>query len=638
MDGETSTLEALHSQRDSLLVKMEIAALSRAVQAQELASRNVFEGQSWGDIVDRREYLYDSPDFGHTSHSLLRRESRVDDRAFGRYRPFFEDEHDLAEQRGVGRYLAACDGTSIGILSSLTSYILGTGFTYRAQPRHKGSQPANGVIEIVQEIIDGISDNRWWLRERETVERCSTDGEAFIRVRRDGGQVVAKFVEPDVFAEPVGSQAWANDMAGEISLDWSFGIGTDYDDSERVRGYHLIHDTRKQDCEFVPASEIVHIKQNVPLAVKRGLSDYYAAFNEVDQSSRLSNNIAVGAMIQAAIAYIREHSQGVSQSQITAFQAISRDTTRTGTFPGGSQKTQSLKRYIPGTVVDVPNGQQYKPGPMGDRNGAFIEVVQMVLRRLGQRWNMPEYMVSGDASNANYSSTLVAESPFIKSCEAKQILYGESFIDVMWRAVRLAFRWGAFDKVGASWEQVRATVAIVIDYPRISVRNRMEETSIRQTLVSAGIMSPRTWASQEDLDYDEEQASGAKVALDAGMSSPAWAAGRVPDALTDSASASAPAATGPAADGKAKSVQDTALSGIQIEALLGLIDKLIGKQYPAETVKQLALASFPGIPAERVEAIIQSVSGFTPPTPVEPVPQQQPPQLQESVAMWRGYP
>ena len=31
---------------------------------------------------------------------------------------------------------------------------------------------------------------------------------------------------------------------------------------------------------------------------------------------------------------------------------------------------------------------------------------------------MPEYMVSGDASNANYASTLVAESPFVKARQA----------------------------------------------------------------------------------------------------------------------------------------------------------------------------------------------------------------------------
>ena len=495
-----------------LLAEAEIQQLRRAVASADLASRHVMEAE-WGDVVDRREYLYDTPGFG-TEGAYLKRQSRVDDRRDGRYRPFFENEHDLAEARGIGRYLYACDETAIGIVDNLTNYTLGTGFTYTAQPKRKTIQPPDGLTEAVQDVIDEITESGWWSRERETVRRCPEDGEAFIRVKRGpGNRPVVRFVEPDVITEPV-DIGWANEMAGEWSLNWSFGIGTDPDDVESVYGYHLDHSGNGSDREFVPSSEMAHAKANTPSTVKRGLSDFYAAAHEVEQAAKVTNNVAEGAAIQAAIAWIREHVQGVTQSQVLGVQSASRDSFAIRTNANGVAKSVSHKRYKPGTVLDVPNGQQYKPGPMGsERNQGFSFAVQMVLRRVGQRWSMPEYMVSGDASNANYSSTLVAESPFVKGVEARQVYYDGIFQDVFWKAIYLAWRWGAFARFNLrDFAELKSLIRISVDYPRVSVRNRQEETSIRKTLVDAGIMSPKTWASQEDLDYDEEVAAGAKPA------------------------------------------------------------------------------------------------------------------------------
>jgi hypothetical protein len=351
------------------------------------------------------------------------------------------------------------------------------------------------------------------MKERETVQRGPRDGEAFLRLKHIGrGHSTVRLIEPDLITEPQGKQ-WANDQAGAWSLDWMFGVGTEPGDVETVYGYHLDYDGHGRDCEFVPEGEMVHFRRNVDSTVKRGISDFYATAIEIEQANKVNHNVAEGAAIQAAIAWIREHAPGVTGRTIDVFSGAKADTTQFHPVRGGGTAAVQFKRYRPGTVLDVPAGQQYKAGPMGaERNQGFTEAVQMVLRRVGTRWSMPEYMISGDSSNANYSSTMVAESPWVKSVEAQQVPYGEGFTELAWKAVEMAHRWDRFARFGLTVREIKRLVQIVVDYPRVSVRNRIEDTTIREKLVNAGVMSRKTWASQEDLDYDEEVAAGAEAA------------------------------------------------------------------------------------------------------------------------------
>jgi hypothetical protein len=131
-----------------------------------------------------------------------------------------------------------------------------------------------------------------------------------------------------------------------------------------------------------------------------------------------------------------------------------------------------------------------------------VQVIQAALRRAGARWCMPEYMISGDASNANYASTLVAESPFVKAAEAQQAFFRRWSREVLWKVLAIAAQSG---RLPADVAALRRSIEITIETPPIAVRNRKEELEIRQALHAAGILSKRTWAEQSGLDYDREQ-------------------------------------------------------------------------------------------------------------------------------------
>ena len=179
--------------------------------------------------------------------------------------------------------------------------------------------------------------------------------------------------------------------------------------------------------------------------------------------------------------------------------------------PDGGSKTVRYEKFDPGRVIDVV-GKKYHAGPMGSSHApVYIEVIQMLLRRVGQRWNMPEYMVSGDASNANFASTLVAESPFVKSATACQQFYAESFESLIWKMLRIAFAWGRFDQWTDNFAQIKHFVKLQVEPPPVSTRDALEETTVNSALNASGILSDETWSARENLDHEEELAKGAKV-------------------------------------------------------------------------------------------------------------------------------
>lgn len=623
-DAAQQTLEQLREQREALTLKVQVHALERQARIAELQSRRIVEG--WGDLIDPREYLLNEPGW-YQPGTISRRATRHDDRDGGRDRPFIESEEDLAVCRGIGRYLAKMDETSIGILDNLTNYTIDRGLSYSAAPRRKGVSVPAGLIQELDDFLDEfVEGNKWRRREREDVVRTHRDGEFFNRLRHvGGGRVRSEVIEPDHITEPLDKRS-AAEWAGVYDADWLFGIATAFGDVETVYGYWIDPTRTGRDCEFVPADEMEHCKGfNVDESkVKRGISDYYAAYTEIDQADKVSHNTAEGAAIQAAIAFIREHAEGTTKSAVETFLDDKNDFTRTRYVPAGLKSIRTTE-YEAASVLDVLAGTKYKEGPMGSqRNPQFIQTVQMVLRRVGVRWQMPEFMVSGDASNANYSNTLVAESPFVKSTGVRQTFYEETFVSLLWKAINLAMRWGRFARYRLSCEQIKRLVKIAVEAPDVAVRDRDKETNRRSIMLKDGVLSPQTYAEQEDLDYDEEVARGAKR-----IEQPMQANGSPIEQQTQT--------DDPAAAAGVNAVQDTALSGVQIEALMGLIDKLVAKQYPPETVKQLAAAAFPAMDQGQIAAIVDSLKGWTPAVPVEvkPVSESRKRWLSR---IWEGYP
>lgn len=453
--------------------------------------------EAWGEPVETRPAGFEGEASSPAFYATL------DDRRAGRCRPLYETELDLARIRGAARRLAVVTPVAGGALEALANYTFGSGFTFTIAGDDLPGELKGAAQRVLDELVDdndlaGFLDRELHLRSRE-------DGEAFLQlVPRPGGRCQLRFLEPEQVTEPARPrplEEWLG-VGEEFVSCWTFGVHTRADDPATPLGYHIIHDPLGREWDYLPAGRVEHIRRNVPRNARRGVSDFLPIQADLEREAILRRNTCEGAALQAAIAWILQptgeesHIGGYARGELP----VSDRALRLGT---GYER---VRRYPPGTILRPSAGLEYKPGPLGsERIPHFLQVAQYVLRSIGLRWNMPEYLISGDASNGNYASTLVAESPFVKAREADQQFYRRHFQSLCWKALRLAWEGGRFDRSALAWERLAALLDVRIGTPAVASRDPLALAQTQALQRQAGILSRRTAASQAGLDYEVER-------------------------------------------------------------------------------------------------------------------------------------
>ena len=461
--------------------------------------------EAWGDWIDPRDRFFDAAEIvGWGSRTFPT--GRMDDRRNGRNVPVYSTEYDLDEIRAAGRFLLDSSPHAIGIVGALVNYTFGkSGFTYsaKAEPKKSKGMDVSQIVVAVQEVIDEFLDLNDWQgdKEKEIFRRAIRDGELFVGLWDcKHGICETRVIDPEQIRDP------GRKVEG---YDSSFGVVTDEDDIERVHGYAIKWDVNRPTADdFMDACDVAHLKRNVDSKLKRGISDFFAVESNIMDARKLLTSAVRGAGVQAAIPFVRQHAAGTTQAQVETMRSGNATGAQSVTDRRGINRTTYQQSYRPGTVLDVPKGMEYLGSPManGEAARSYIEVLQAGLRSIGTRWNAPEYLISGDASNANYSSTMVAESPFVKAIESEQGTLSKFFLRILWRVIGWACQCG---RIPVPFRDVKRVVQISIGCPDVAVRDREKETNRRKVLVDGGIMSKKTWATEEDLDFEEEQANGA---------------------------------------------------------------------------------------------------------------------------------
>ena len=400
----------------------------------------------------------------------------------------FAGEEQLAEIRGQCRTLAAENEFAINGHENRISYIVGSGHSYRAMAK-KGLTPDEKLLREVQAVLDDfVRANRWHARQQEIVRRKDRDGECFLRFfHAENGILQVRFVEPDQVAAPT-------DKAGDPAA--SFGVQTDALDVETVQGYWI-------DGRLVDAGEIQHRKANVDANVKRGLPLFYPVRKNLRRAEKLLRNMSVVSEIQSAIAIIRKH-RAATAAGLEQFVAGQADFSAAGQGNGG---TSHFRRFAPGTILDALAGTEYEFPAAGIDAGRYVIVLQAELRAIASRLVMPEFMLSSDASNANYSSTMVAEGPAVKMFERLQHEMLEDDREVMRRAIAHAVASGRLPAAALD------AVEVLGIPPTLGVRDRLKDAQADQILVRNGAMSTATMSLRFGLDPDHERQMGANVGM-----------------------------------------------------------------------------------------------------------------------------
>lgn len=392
----------------------------------------------------------------------------------------FADEPQLAQLRDQCRALAVSNEFAINGHENRISYIVGAGHTYRATAA-RGQTTADALVAEVQAVLDEfVRVNHWQQRQQEIVRRKDRDGECFLRLfpTIDGATRV-RFVEPAQVAAP-------RDRLADPAA--SFGVQTDPNDVETVLGYWI-------DGQLVDAADIQHRKANVDANVKRGLPLFYPVRKNLRRAEKLLRNMSVVAEIQSAIAVIRKH-RAATAAGLENFVAGQANLTVANQATG---RTSHFRRFAPGTILDAVAGTDYEFPAAGIDAGRYVAVLQAELRAIASRLVMPEFMLTSDASNANYSSTMVAEGPAVKMFDRLQHDMLSDDLELFWRVVRHAEESGRLPTEALTAVDIRGIP------PTLAVRDRLKDAQADQILVRNGAMSVATMALRNGLDPEQEQ-------------------------------------------------------------------------------------------------------------------------------------
>lgn len=391
----------------------------------------------------------------------------------------FSTDQQLREIRTQCRALAVSNEFAINGHENRISYIVGTGHSYRATSRRGGLASAE-LIRETQTVLDEFTRiNKWQKRQQEIQRRLDRDGEAFLRFfAGPEGIVRVRFVEPSQITTPA-------DRTGMPAA--SFGVHTDPDDVETVLGYYL-------DGHWVDADQIQHRKANVDANVKRGLPLFYPVRKNLRRAEKLLRNMSVVAEIQSAIAIIRKHGSATKGS-VEQFVAGQADATATNP---GTGKTRYFQRYAPGTILDASAGVDYQFPVAALDASRYVTVLQAELRAIASRLVMPEFMLTSDASNANYASTMVAEGPAVRMFQRLQQDMLEDDREVMRHVLAGAVSAGRLAREALELVEIQAVP------PSLAVRDRLKEAQADQILLRNGAMSVETMAMRHGLEPDKE--------------------------------------------------------------------------------------------------------------------------------------
>jgi hypothetical protein len=402
--------------------------------------------------------------------------------------PPYRSQADLDAIRAECRWLASQHPFGLAALEARASYVVGTGHTYtlRAKPREDVSPQ---WIEAAQrEIVEFTERNAWFFRQRDNQWRLDRDGELLLRLFDVDGYLVVRYIEPELVSTPDGQRAL-------------LGLELDPQDAERVTAYWVRRPDLGGQYERVPADQVQHRRSTLDTALPRGLPVLFPVRDNLRRVWKLLRNMTTVAGIQAAVAMVRTHqaaSAGSIQQYLSRMQATP---AASGTAAGSSApRPGDYETLPPGAILDLAPGVSAEFPSQAINVQNFVAAVQAELRAIAARLSMPEYMLSGDASNANYSSTLVAEGPAVRTFERLQSEMIWFDTALLARALRLAEQYGRLP--------AGLTDRLLIDAeaPTAASRNRLAEAQADQILLTMGLVSKHTLAARYGFDWTQEQA------------------------------------------------------------------------------------------------------------------------------------
>ena len=333
-------------------------------------------------------------------------------------------ESNLETAREQSRKFARWNPHARGVLRSLSKFVIGRGVTFA--PKFSGDKIDKKLVEQYVNYWDAwVKIEKFRRKQKESVRRLTRDGEFFLRSFEDvlHGYLKIRFLEPDRIKNPSGYNEKSGLLDGkQVRGNLTYGIETSRKDIENVFFYY--YETSGDPGYIrIPAKQVIHKKLFADSNRKRGFPFLETMLYDCKTYRDWLKDRVVLNKIRTAIALVREIDPTMgTKSQVQGI----RDQERAQTSGIKSSKMQLPE---PGTMITA-RGVNYKflTPDLDAKDSA--EDGRHILLSIAAGSGLAEYMVTGDASNANYSSSMVAESPAVKEFEDIQDELQDCFIEI----------------------------------------------------------------------------------------------------------------------------------------------------------------------------------------------------------------
>lgn len=397
----------------------------------------------------------------------------------------FSNEPELTNAREMCRRMLTYSEFVINGHNLRVNYAVDDGFKFKAVAKDAAKNNETLVDDLQAFLDEFMQVNRWMFRQRETVLRCDRDGEAFRRrFRLQGGMTKIRFVEPWQVSNPPGADQ--NRV--------QFGIECDPDDSESPLTYYVEQGPGKGH-EPVDAAEIQHLKPTVDANVRRGIPLFWPARYNAFRSFSTLRNIAAKSELAAALAFTRSH-KNTTGTAVQTFQTG--NATSSFTSPTTGQTTYK-KKYGPASIIDKSDNVEYEALNIAEGIEEMVLGSEAGLRAIAAAAGLPEYMLTSNAQNSNYASTMVAEGPAVRTFRAIQSVLKAADLEILDEAVEWAIEQGRLPA------GILDSVEIQVELPQLATRDPAVEASANKTYLDARIISPQSLSAKLGLEYAQEQ-------------------------------------------------------------------------------------------------------------------------------------
>ncbi len=382
------------------------------------------------------------------------------------------------EIRQQARHLVTNNPHAHNMLRLMEIYIAGPGLKLSHHPSSCNKTDAS-TLEICQRADQlwrqFLDANQRHFSFRETVRRTCRDGETFLRLYDDSAwPPTLRYVDPE-------------QIAATSDQPDSQGIITSQNDVEDVTAYLRINPTTGESLEEIPADAMLHIRFGTDSNQKRGVTMLLPILDTLAAFEKWQETELVARKLQASIVLWRKvHG---SPSQASAFA----DAAMTGSTTGLSESIRR-ERYSAGTILTTSQGTDLQFLQPNTNFGDAAPLGRALLLCMAAGAGLPEFMLTSDASNANYASTMVAEGPAVKMFQAEQQFFVGEFTQL--------WRWVMLQAISQHLLPVDFFKRVVVEwtFPQLVNRDRPKEREADTRLVDSGILSRAEVARRDGVD------------------------------------------------------------------------------------------------------------------------------------------